>query len=228
MPIYLYCVLPTRSEAPTGPLAGIDGSPVRAIELAGLELWVSEVDVPAVVPTLERARAHDAVVRTALEGATPVPARFGQIFADDRTLLEGVERRRHSLLAALERVRGAVEMTVTAPLNRVANNPRPTSGSGRAYLESVRREQAAIIERIRQADFLHQRVAAVVSGLVMEEARAEVGAASRTLGISHLVSRSIVPQYRAATAGLGVALPAQRILITGPWAPYSFVSFADD
>jgi hypothetical protein len=139
-----------------------------------------------------------------------------------------VERRRHSLLAALERVRGAVEMTVTAPLDPPTRQSRPTSGSGRAYLESVRREQAAVLDKIRRADFLHQRVAAVVSGLVMEEARAEVGAASRTLGISHLVSRSMVPQYQAAAAGLGEALPAQRILITGPWAPYSFVSVADD
>src|SRR5579862_7134138 len=86
-PTYLYCL--TAHEAPDPPAAtvGVDGGPVRRIRNAqapGAQAWVGDVDARSVKATIDRIRAHDSVIATALgTGSTPLPARFGQTFASD-------------------------------------------------------------------------------------------------------------------------------------------------
>jgi hypothetical protein len=84
MSTHLYCLLP--GEAPTSVpsgLTGVEGGSVRALPVDHLVAWVSDVerDIPV---SIDGVRAHDAVVEAAFEtGSTPVPARFGQRFAND-------------------------------------------------------------------------------------------------------------------------------------------------
>ena len=98
MKTHLYCVLPQdeRIELPDG-LSGVAGARVRAIPVDGVVAWVSDVerDVPV---SVEGVRAHDAVVEAALEmGSTPVPARFGQRFADDAACRDALSSRAASV-----------------------------------------------------------------------------------------------------------------------------------
>src|ERR1051326_2538720 len=84
MTTHLYCVLPDEQHdrIPDG-LSGVAGARVRELPVDHLVAWVSDVERGMPV-SIDGVKAHDAVVEAALEtGSTPVPARFGQRFADD-------------------------------------------------------------------------------------------------------------------------------------------------
>lgn len=216
-------------------LSGLGGAPVRTVPVGPVTAWVSDVaDDVLREPNADLVRAHDAVVRAAMESETPLPARFGQTFFDDAALRGALTGRSAGLARGLQRVRGAVEMTVRALLEGPAAPARPRASgdvppgtSGRQYLEWLRgREQAAEARR-RQADFLHARVARAVGELVRAEARASAPASTQTLTISHLVPRDAVAQYRGALGAFVEREPHLRLLVSGPWAPYSFAEPPD-
>jgi hypothetical protein len=229
--IYAYCVRCAADPEPPSTLRGVDGADVRSWEHGGIGLWLSELDArPA--STLERLREHDAVVRVALRRATPLPIRFGTLFADEAELRRSVEERTERYLEQLARVRGHVEMGVTlwwagesapedhATASSAGAGASPSSGT--EYLELRRREHRAQQER-------HDRAAALLEMVerslpVPADRRCtmlpEPGAAAR---VAHLVHRSEVMQYRAQVKSLGPSFHGSTLVVTGPWAPYSFV-----
>ena len=190
-PTYLYCL--TAPDAPDPPSAtvGLDGASVRRLG----DAWVSDVDSRSIRATIERIRAHDSVVETALgTGSTPLPARFGQTFESDDACLAELSAKQAKMSAGLARVAGMVEMTVILRVDLDAS-------SGTAYLKSLsRRQQAARSINAQVAPYVRQT--------------AEV---TRDDGVtlSHLVDREAVTQYLSRLEGLDA-----RIL--GPGAPYSF------
>jgi hypothetical protein len=228
MPVYLYCLLTPAADAPPAELRGVGGGGgrVRAMDAGGIQAWVEDVDPRVVRATADVARVHDAVIRVAMERETPLPARFGQLFPDDDALRESLSPRREMLLAALGRVAGMVEMNVRVLLDdqtsaEAASEPA-SAPSGRSYLLAVKARHAALERTQERAEFLQERVAEAVRGVAREERRSSYLASARSLGMSHLVPRDAVARYRAAVRALSERDPALRLLISGPWAPYSF------
>jgi hypothetical protein len=227
--IYLYCLLRATGEPPPH-LLGIDGSPVRAVDLGGLGAWVSDTAAPRIVATPERARRHDRVVRTALERETPLPARFGQIVTDETALAEVVSSRRAAFESALERVAGTVEMTVRVLVPSGADaggvGQATDSGSrtmtGRHYLERVAAVQRQERNLLAEEGIVRGRVSAAVRGLVRAESFSGATQGSSMATLSHLVPRENVDEYRSALLVLRHEEPALAIMVSGPWAPYSF------
>jgi hypothetical protein len=226
MAIYLYCVLRAIREPPAH-LRGIDGAAVRAVSLGDLGAWVSDTADSSVAVTTERATAHDGVVRAALEGETPLPARFGQIVRDEDALANAVQERHEQLAMALHRVAGSVEMTVRLLVpggvrgtsSRATNLTRGTSG--RDYLEQIAAAQREERNVLAEMEIARDRVRSVVRGLVRAESfHATAGSSMATL--SHLVSREHIDKYRSALLVLRKEEPALAIMVSGPWAPYSF------
>jgi hypothetical protein len=166
-------------------------------------------------------------VRAALEGETPLPARFGQIVADEEALAHAVQVRREQLVSALDRVAGAVEMTVRllvragagGQAHRKSTLARGTSG--RDYLEQVAAAQREERNVLAEMEIARDRVRSVVRGLVRAESfHATPGSSLATL--SHLVSREHIDNYRGALLVLRNEEPTLGIMVSGPWAPYSF------
>jgi hypothetical protein len=227
--IYLYCVLRATREPPPD-LLGIDGSPVRAVDLGGLGAWVSDIDATPIVASPARARSHDRVVRAALERETPLPARFGQVVPSEADLQATLSERRGALEAALERVDGAIEMTVRMLVPQEAGSEpgekaRPEMRgfkSGRGYLEQVaalQREERNVLAKGR---IVRDRVSSAVGGLVRAESFAGATSGSSLATLSHLVPRRNIDAYRNALLALRDEDPALAIMVSGPWAPYSF------
>jgi hypothetical protein len=227
--IYLYCLLRATAEPPPH-LVGIDGALVRAVDLGGLGAWVSESAASAIVATPERARRHDQVVRAALERETPLPARFGQIVSDERALAEVVSSRRAAFESALERVEGTVEMTVRilvpggAPAGAAEQMTESGKGTatGRDYLERVAALQRQERNVLAEEGIVRGRVSSAVRGLVRAESFAGATSGSRMATLSHLVPRENVDAYRSALLVLRNEERALSIMVSGPWAPYSF------
>jgi hypothetical protein len=228
MPTYLYCLLSAGDEPPTVAVRGLDDQPVRSLDAGAVRAWVSDVAHVAPQATVERALAHDVVVRYALERTTPVPARFGQTFTSDAALVESVRAREAASLRALERVRGSVEMTVRLlPTAAVSAAPAASSAavgalSGREYLARLRDRHAVERAWRDEAGFLQQRVANAVRGLVRGEVRSASRRPAGSVSVSHLVERDVVARYRAALCAVAGDAATSRVAISGPWAPYSF------
>ena len=231
MSTHLYCILPPTSLAalPSG-LTGIDGAAVRALDVDDLVAWVSNVEPRPSM--LSGVREHDNVVEAALAtGATPVPARFGQQFADDDACVAGIARQAKPVASLLAAVQGFVEMTlILAPsTKRMVNELVPLlpdmvedePGVGRRYLETLRARETAT-GAVRQAlDALGKRLSEAVDGLVRSVSVQENLAKMPFRAISHLVERELVDRYRDAARAVHPTSD-YRFLIVGPRAPYSF------
>ncbi len=228
MAIYLYCVLRATREPPPN-LLGIDGAPVRAVDLSGLGAWVSDTATTTVAPSPGRAQEHDRVVRAALEKETPLPARFGQVVLGERELIAALSERRSALEEAVAKVHGAVEMTVrmlvptpsSEPFERAAVAAEDTA-SGRRYLERVAARQREERNVLAKAEIIRDRVHSAVGDLVRAQSFTGATAGSSLATLSHLVPREHIEAYRGALQSLREQDPALVIMVSGPWAPYSF------
>jgi hypothetical protein len=227
--VYLYCLLRATAEPPEG-LAGVDDAPVRAIDVGGLVAWVSDVGTPTVEASPARARSHDHVVRRALERETPLPARFGQIVANAAALADLVGSRRAALESALGMVAGSVEMTVRMLLTQDGEGmgARRQTGrearaiTGRGYLERVAADQRRERNLLAEGGIVRERVSSAVKGLVRAEAYVGAPAGSSMATLAHLVPRENLEVYRSALLHLRSNEPTLAIMVSGPWAPYSF------
>lgn len=102
------------------------------------------------------------------------------------------------------------------------------AGPGRAYMARLRERQQASAELQRKADFLRARVARAVDELTLGEVCSPVMPGAQSFSVSHLVAREAVGQYRQAVDSLVKGEVALRLLVSGPWAPYSFTRIADE
>jgi len=225
MPTYLYCVIPAGCEPPAASRRGVDAAPVRELCAGGLAAWVSDVPDRAIAPSVSRARAHDDVVRDAMARATPVPARFGQVLAGDQEAVALLGERRESLLESLERVRGCVEMTVRILLTGQTAVPGlAPRESGSAYLRWVRDRQQVRQAVSDQAEFLRTGVARAVeeAGVVRGIIWAAVAPGSRSLEAAHLVPRTLIARHREVVRTTVERDHRMQVMVSGPWAPYTF------
>lgn len=222
--LYLYCLV-RNDLAPPRELRGLDDGPVRLHRGSELAAWVSPADsVPE--PTLDRIRRHDAVVEAALAaGETPLPSRFGQWLPTPGALDTVLAQRAAAFTAALEGVAGAVEYAL-----RVIDPELPEPGaegagdvtSGTAYMRSLlAREEArrALDARGRE---IATRVRCEAGNTVRLERIEPLRSRHGLVSIVHLVERSGQAEYRAAVAAAQRKYADLRLLLTGPWPPYSF------
>jgi len=225
MPTYLYCIIPAGCDPPDGSRRGVDDAPVRELSAKGLAAWVSDTPEMIVAPSVARARAHDNVVRDAMSRATPVPARFGQVLATDAAAADLLAQRRDSLLESLALVTGCVEMTVRILFGsqRAGAGPAPRE-SGRAYLHWVRERQQARQSVADQAEFLRAALARAVedAGVVREIRWARVAPGAQSVESAHLVPRTLLVRHRDVVRAAVERDHRMKVMLSGPWAPYTF------
>ena len=180
---------------------------LRTVEVDGLAAVISGEPAPL---SAEALRAHEAAVRRIAESADAcLPARFGAAAEDEEALRTALAARSRELLEALALVRGREQMTlrvhgVTAPLNA-------SSGSGTRYLEERRRAR-----KFPELDPLR----AALSKLVRAERVERHSEPGLLASVYHLVDKGAAPQY--ARVAEGVKLEGLRVLVSGPWPPWSF------
>lgn len=247
MSLYLYCVGDGLSEDAFGGLAGVGGAPVRLLRLGRLTAVVSETGGEPVPVTDENVLAHNRVNAAALAGSTPLPFRFGTRAAPAR-LAEYASANEAALLAALERVRGCVEMGVKVmerpgegaeskvenpeggrgPAGAGVTSGLPeaagggAAGRGTAFLLSKRREILGEEDSRLRAAEVAEWLAAGLSGSARETVERVRPSGAIILSAAHLVERALVGEYRVRLRSLGARRPGLRLLTSGPWPPYSF------
>jgi hypothetical protein len=186
----------------------------------------------------QKARLHEDVLQAATAVGPVVPLRFGAIYRARDDVHGLLEKRRAELEAALERVRGRVELGVKvwvdlAALSRTlgggAGSDEP--GSGRAYLQQRRDEQrlaGEVAARCAElAEGTHRRLcSAAIEGVANRPQPRELTGRHETMLLNgaYLVDgdgdplRREVERLAREHATLGVEYE-----LTGPWPAHNFV-----
>lgn len=114
---YLYGFVPSRTPPPSGAVTGIDGTPVRVMELGSIGAAVSELDADryrasAVEAKLQdlawvarQGASHETVVTWFSDHTTIVPARLFTIFSSENALRDEIATRSAAIEAQLDRFR---------------------------------------------------------------------------------------------------------------------------
>jgi hypothetical protein len=203
------------TDHPAPPLPTI--APLREIAARGL--------AAVCAPAAEREDAtpdalwrHEGVVEALMADRDLLPVRFGTRLRDDATAARALAERHAELVAALARVRGAVELSL-----RVA---AAGGGSSGTMLSQRAPDGTAHLRARAHADRARERVLAQVHEPLAARARAAVQHPARgpyeLLRAAYLVDRRAVDGCTRLVARLQDADPTVRLLCTGPWPPYSF------
>jgi hypothetical protein len=185
-----------------------------------------------------RARAHEDVLQAVAAKTAVVPFRFGTVYRGLPEVRGLLAARREELEAALERVRGRVELGVKLWLDRArleaalgGDDTDAVATTGAAYLQRRSRErklaEQAAARRAELAALAHERLLAhAVDGVANRPQPRELTGRSEEmlLNAAYLVAagdRSLheeVARLAGEHAPLGVVYE-----LTGPWPPHNFV-----
>ncbi|MFE5870907.1 GvpL/GvpF family gas vesicle protein [Streptomyces roseifaciens] len=197
------------------------------------------------------ARGHQRVVDAASAGAPCVlPLRLATVYRDEAGVRRMLTSRHAAFGAALDRLEGRAEWGVkihtvaegaggppAAPPPGPPSRARPraprAATSGRDYLRQRAAERQAREEEWRHVDEAARGIHAALATLAEETRRYPpqnprlTGHPGRNvLNAAYLVPRERGPAFTAAVAALAGRAPRDglRVELTGPWAPYSFVT----
>lgn len=223
--LFAYCVRAAGDPPPPPALRGVQGRAVSLLGEGELAFWVSPGPLPAA--TVEHLEAHDRVLRAALRSATPLPVRYGAAsFADEAAARAALREHAAPFAESLRRLAGHVEMGVRVewldpPPEEEA--PEGPVRSGREYLERRRAAVRGAASRRAAAERLLEQAASHFNSFPVQAVRHVVADAQIAGSLAHLVHRSELERYRREAEGAREALPGCRLILSGPWAPYSFV-----
>jgi len=243
---YLYAVTRAGTTSPEG--TGLRGAPLVAVEDRGLTAVVSEVDLTEFgedglrrhmedLAWLEEvARAHDDVVRRLAAVGAVAPLRLATICLDEDAVRARLGEWHAELDAALQRVEGRAEWSVKLYVDRadaaeqakerVSREP----GAGAAYLrrkqtESQRRQEANQ-QAADAAEDLHS--VAVHHAVASRRLQPQDPRLTGDTGTMLLNGAYLVPvgddTFAQAVEAFTTAHPDLRVVVQGPWPPYSFAS----
>jgi len=212
--LYVYAITDSRAEPQ---LAGLHGAPLQRIEGGKLAALVSEHPV---APELDEEVLweHEQVVEELMSLATILPLRFGSSVERAEALVAMMAERREEFVESLDRVRGAVELSVRAELPAPrAEDPPPRPRSGTDYLM----QRAARERREREAVELVHRPLSALARCSMPPVTPRD---PRQFKAAYLVEETGVEEFGSRVSELNARLEDIRVSCTGPWPPYSFVA----
>jgi gas vesicle protein GvpL/GvpF len=159
---------------------------------------------------------HEEVVEALMEDRDLLPVRFGTRVENETAAARALGERHRDLARALDRVRGAVELSVRVMGERPEEVPvLDDATSGADYLRAKVRSAAA-----------HEEVVQSVHDPLTADARASTQLASTAPGellrAAYLVERGRVSAFVDHVTCIQAVQPELRLLCTGPWPPYSF------
>ncbi|MBO2450723.1 GvpL/GvpF family gas vesicle protein [Actinomadura barringtoniae] len=247
--VYLYGVARDVENARMIGVAGVSGSPVRAVSAAGLTALVStvrtddfgeealRVNLEDLTFLEETARAHHDVVDRAARWAPTVPVRIATLYRDDARVAEVLVERKETFGRALDSITGRSEWGVKAyaypdaePEPEPEPEPQPGGGTGTAYLRRRQAQRNRVEDgsrrRIAQAEAVHAELAdySVASRQhPAQDPRLSQHEGVQILNVAYLLDEAQVDPFLAVVQDVDTRLPGIGLEVTGPWPPYSFI-----
>jgi hypothetical protein len=227
MGVHAYCVLPPDCLPPHG-LTGVAGAAVLAVHAGPLSCWVSvHDDRPGA--DADGVTAHNSVVQAALDCAgTPVPLRFGHWFEDADAVAAAIAQDAGRWTAMLRRIDGCIEYGVHIASSEGTQAARDVHAAeahtGSEYMAALAQRHAGAAERRLREEMLCAWMLEWAGALVRESRTERPAAAGACATMAHLVQRRDAEEYERMMQHARDARADLRIVVSGPWPPYSFVS----
>jgi Gas vesicle synthesis protein GvpL/GvpF len=201
------------TDDPAPPLPTV--APLSAVASHGLALVCAPAAHVEVSP--EVLWRHEEVVEALMEDRDLLPVRFGTRLDDETAAARALGERHEALASALDRVRGAVELSVRVLGERSgeADPDPPDPVTGAEYLRAKAAAAAGERSALRS---VHEPLAS----RARESKRLAARDRHELLRAAYLVDRSAVEPFVEQVSRLQHANPRLRLLCTGPWPPYSF------
>lgn len=213
--ITLYAI----TDHPTPPVP--DDTGARVIADGDLAVLCGEAQTREM--TAEALWEHERLVEAFMHDRDLLPVRYGTCVPDEAAVAQALQDNREAYAAALQTVRGAVELAVrvfageaqTPPVASQTPSPSPSPSSGTDYLRARSRSAAAEADA---SACIHEPLAKIARATTV----ARVPRAGELLRAAYLVPRDRVAAFSERVGELGERSPQLRIICTGPWPPYSF------
>jgi hypothetical protein len=189
----------------------VPGAPLEAVTHDGVAAIFTRVEDAPSEPAPEALWAHEQVVEQLMADRAVLPMRFGTTLAGDDDLRGVLTERHDEFAAALDRVRGRVELGLRV-MATGDPEPAPPPTSGRDYVLSK-------LASARAAADLHEPLAQ----LAVDARRQPARGGDEVLRAAYLVDHATVARFRSAVDDLARSRPDLALLCTGPWPPYAFV-----
>lgn len=216
--LYVYALVDAGVETPMPPGAGHDGAPLFTVSRGPVAAVCSRHAQLELAIEEDHLWRHEHVIEALMADRAVLPVRFGTTVADDDALAAMLEERGNEFRAALELVRGRVEIAVRAlwsPPEPPADGADAEGGPGRAYL-LARRDSHRAASAVAQS--IHDRLAAGAA-----DARSQVLVTPRLLlSAAYLVESAGVDAFLHVADDVRRRHPDVELLCTGPWPAHTF------
>jgi hypothetical protein len=229
---YVYAIVGRGTPLPAaGTGGGAELAMVPCRKLAALTGQMREERPPL---TIEAVLHHEAVVEAVRQRGPALPVRFGTVFRDATSVASAIAEQYEPLAADLDRLGARVELSLTtlwtvpppeiaSPASRQEDAAAAGHRAGSRYLHAraaeLRREEA-LKERARA---VARELDEVLSGLSLERRASVLPTPRIAVRSVYLLDPGGVSAFRAAVETIRANRAELRVLLTGPWPPYSFV-----
>ena len=182
--IALYAV----TDHPAPPLP----APLSAVAREGIAFVCGAAPAPGDL-SADLLWQHENLLEKLMEDRDLLPVRYGTVLTDEDAAARALVERHAELARALERVRGAVELSLRVAATE--DVPWPLA---------------------------HRAVHRPLSLLARDSTERPRRAAGELMRAAYLVDRTAVSGFVDRVARIQLSHPELRLLCTGPWPPYSF------
>ena len=224
--IYVYAVTEPLTRPPP-PLAGMYDQPTELLLINDIGIAISRHSGCIFTPTADHVYRHEHVVEALMKDRAVLPARFGTTFREEHDIQHLISVKTEVIRAALDRVRGCVELGVRVLVSsaQVHDPPEPApamnQNSGRAWM-LARLDRERKTERDRLVDqalatSLHEPLTALA-----RDACLRLHPDRFLMTAAYLVPRDRTDDFATEVQSLASKHPQLRLLCTGPWPPYNF------
>ncbi len=230
---YVYAIVPRDAPPPAGACA--DGAELTLVPCRELAALTGRMGEDGAAVSAQAVLRHEAVVEAARRQGPALPVRFGTVFRDAEAVACALAERYETLVADLDRLGDRVELCLTAlwaaPPGDEGSADAPRVGGARSGGGAGARYLYARAAELQREQALKQRARAVareldqrLGGLARERRVSLLPTPRVAVRTAYLLDAAAVAAFRATFQATRRARGDLRLLLTGPWPPYSFVT----
>ena len=232
---YVYAIVRPGTPLPHIGAGGIGPGldMVRWRELAAVTERIEDAGAPV---TMEAVLHHETVVEAVRQHGPALPVRFGTVFPDATSVASALAERCELLASDLDRLGDKVELSLTAlwPTDPVSEEQATPAGEGTTAPNAGVRYLYARAAELRRAEAMKKRARSlaanldqVLGGWALEQRVSFLPTPRIALRAAYLLDPVAVAAFRTVFDTMRCEQREVRLLLTGPWPPYSFVTRAE-
>lgn len=220
------------------------GQAVYPVAHPRLSAAVSRIAPADLIPDPARVRAYHRVVAALHRRGSVIPLRYGCVLERESQVVQLLEERASHYEALLRELQGCVEMGLRVLLPTLSLAPVPPDGANRSREEAGRGHPVPTAKPLRpglvyltarKAHYAQQdrwtkeyreaaaRCLAPFAGLYVKSKTEGPAPRLPLLSLSFLVPLELLGAFRQAFRRLS-RTETYRLLLSGPWPPYTFVT----